>query len=223
MKERQRHLRDLLKEHRKVTTWLLVLILLGVAAVVVMCFTEDKPGHISLENVQKEQDKIRTDEGAGRLQSAENEGCLEMDTNPLTEAADEGVREAVAEYYETLADHADFVEAYNNLQIYTKLGKYEETYIAFVRYDMKIKDIYTEVPGLGTLYVEKGDNGRFQVASKTGDEEIQEYVDTIVTHEDVQALMSQIQTDYAVASSSDAMLAEALEDLREAYESRVGQ
>lgn len=221
MKERQRDLRGLPEKHRRIMIWLLVLIFVGAAVVVIMCLTKEKTGHISLVNVQGEQGKIRTDEVTDEPQPSVNEGCLSMDTNPLSEVADEGVRLAVEDYYETLAGHADFVESYNNLQIYTKLGKYEGIYIAFVRYDMKIRDIYTEVPGLGTLYVERSEDDTYRVVSKTGDEEVQEYVNAIVVHEDVQTLMAQIQTDYAEAVASDAMLAEALADLKEAYENRT--
>ena len=39
-----------------------------------------------------------------------------------------------------------FAEGYENLKTYTKRGKYKDTYLAFVRYDMKIKDIYTMAP-----------------------------------------------------------------------------
>ena len=223
MKERQENLRGLLREHRKITIWLSVLIFLGVAAVVIMCLTDDGTGYITAGNVQAEQSRIRTDEEAGKEELKENEGSLAMDSNPLQETEDEGVRQAVEEYYRTLAEHADFVECYNNLCIYTKLGKYQGTYIAFVRYDMKIRDIYTEVPGLGTLYLEQGKDDTYQIVAKTDDKEIQEYVDQIVAHEDVQALMSQIQTDYANAAASDAMLAEALDDLKEAYESQTSR
>lgn len=144
-----------------------------------------------------------------------------MEANPLTEASDEGLKKAVSDYYETLAGHADFVESYNNLSIYTKLGKYKGSYIVFVRYDMKIRDIYTMVPGLGTLYLEEDEKHNWQVASKSGDEEVQEYVSDIVTHKDVKELMSGIQTDYAEAVASDAMLAEALRDLKDAYENQT--
>lgn len=223
MKKRQENLRGLLKEHRKITIWLSVLISLGVVAVVIMCLTDDGTGYITPGNVQAEQNRIRTDEEAEKKALKENEGCLAMETNPLEETKDKDIRQAVEEYYRTLAEHADFVECYNNLCIYTKLGKYQGTYIAFVRYDMKIRDIYTEVPGLGTLYLEQGQSGAYQVVAKTDDKEIQEYVDQIVVHEDVQALMSQIQTDYANAAASDAMLAEALDDLKEAYESQTNR
>lgn len=221
MKERQEDLRGLLKEHRRIITGLSVLILLGAAAVVMMCLTKDEAEHISSRMVQKEQVGGLADEAASRKLLRENLGCRAMETNPLTEASEEGLKEAVEDYYETLAGHADFVESYNNLCIYTKLGRYKGTYIAFVRYDMKIRDIYTMVPGLGTLYLEEDDKHDFQVASKSGDEEVQEYVNDIVTHKDVRELMSGIQTDYADAVSSDAMLAEALSDLKNAYENQT--
>lgn len=55
---------------------------------------------------------------------------------------------------------------YDHFKIYTKSGKYKDTYVAFVRYDMKIKDIYTEVPGLGTLYVKKDSQGNYQITQQ---------------------------------------------------------
>lgn len=221
MKERQEDLRGLLKEHRLIMTGLLVCILLGVAAVVMMCLTKDEAKHISSGEVQVEQGSELTGEVVSQLLLGENIGCRAMETNPLTEASDEGLKKAVEDYYETLAGHADFVESYNNLRIYTKLGMYRGTYITFVRYDMKIRDIYTMVPGLGTLYLEEDEEHNWQVASKSGDEEVREYVSEIVKHKDVKELMSGIQTDYANAVSSDAMLAEALSDLKDAYENQT--
>lgn len=221
MKERQEDLRGMLKEHRQITIGLFVLILLGAAAVVIMCLTKDEAKYSSSSEVQGEQSGEMTSEAVSHILLKENIGCRVMETNPLTEASEEGLKEAVADYYETLAGHADFVESYNNLSMYTKLGKYKGTYIVFVRYDMKIRDIYTLVPGLGTLYLEEDENHSWQVVSKSGDEEVQEFVNDIVTHEDVRELMSGIQTDYAEAVASDAMLAEALNDLKNAYENQT--
>lgn len=222
MEERQRISGGLTGKHRRLIWLLSALVLLGSVTVIAMCLTREKTKHISSEEVQAEQEEVRTD-GTRVKGLQENEGAAVMETNPLNEAVDADVKRAVEEYYATLTEHADFVEGYHNLQIYTKLGKYQGTYLAFVRYDMKIRDIYTEVPGLGTLYLEKNGAGSWEVVSKTGDQEIQEFVDTIVTHEDVRALMEQIQTDYAAAVASDATLAEGLKDLKEAYENRNSQ
>ena len=96
-----------------------------------------------------------------------------------------------------------------------------DSFVVFVRYDMKIKDIYTEVPGLGTLYVEKDSEiGEYIVDPRPEEKDIQECVSTLASHDDIESLMSQIQTDYANAVASDALLEEALQDLKEAYENR---
>ena len=98
----------------------------------------------------------------------------------------------------------------------------KDTYVAFVRYDMKIKDIYTEVPGLGTLYVTKDSQGNYQITQQVKNEEIRAYINRIAGHEDVQTLMDQTHEDYQNAVNSDALLREALDDLKRAYEDSTG-
>ena len=161
-----------------------------------------------------------------------NGGCENMQTNPLKEETDEQMIKAVKDYFnspsaqkfsftEKKAD-TEFVEMYDHFKIYTKSGKYKDTYVAFVRYDMKIKDIYTEVPGLGTLYVKKDSQGNYQITQQVKKKEIREYINRIAEHEDVQALMNQTQESYQKAVGSDALLKEALDELKDAYENSIG-
>ncbi len=163
--------------------------------------TKEKAEEISSEEVRKE-----------------NEGCMDMSSNPLTFPSSSEITEAVNAYYTQLAEETDFVEAYHNVRPFTKMGKYKDSYVVFVYYDMKIKDIFTEVPGLETLYMEKQEDGSFSIQSTVDESEIQKYIETIASHEDVQELMSQVETNYAAALASDALLTEALKDLQNAYE-----
>lgn len=71
-----------------------------------------------------------------------NGGCENMQTNPLKEETDEQMIKAVTDYYTKKTADTEFVEKYDHFKLYTKSGKYKDTYVAFVRYDMKIKDIY---------------------------------------------------------------------------------
>lgn len=138
------------------------------------------------------------------------------ETNPLTENLDEEVTEAVTKYYERQKENSDYVEAYGNLTMFMKRGKYQDTYVVFAKYDMKIKDIYTAVPGLGTLFVDKDENGNIRVNAKAEDAETQKCIADITAHKDVQVLFENVETAYARAVQSDAMLAEALRDLQSA-------
>ena len=119
-----------------------------------------------------------------------NGGCENMQTNPLKEETDEQMIKTVEDYYKDKKADTEFVEMYDHFKIYTKSGKYKDTYVAFVRYDMKIKDIYTEVPGLGTLYVTKDSQGNYQITQQVKNKEIRAYINRIAEHEDVQTRWS---------------------------------
>ena len=151
-----------------------------------------------------------------------NGGCENMQTNPLKEETNEQMIKKVEDYYTDKKAGTEFVEMYDHFKIYTKSGKYKDTYVAFVRYDMKIKDIYTEVPGLGTLYVTKDSQGNYQITQQVKNKEIRAYINRIAGHEDVQTLMDQTHEAYQNAVNSDALLREALDDLKRAYEDSTG-
>lgn len=159
---------------------------------------------------------------SSREQETENEGCESMADNPLLSEEYPEVTAAVESYYRMLGDETSFVEGYENLKVYTKLGKYQHTYVAFVRYDMKIRDVYTRVPGLGTVYVTEDADGKCQVDAQVEDDEIKAYVDLLTGHEDVQTLFQETQSAYQQAVQSDALLQEALLDLKQAYEDSTG-
>ena len=158
----------------------------------------------------------------GTAAQQENEGSRDMSANPLTLQEHSGIASAVERYYRKLGDETSFVEGYENLKVYTKLGKYQDTYVAFVRYDMRIRDVYTRVPGLGTVYVTGDGEGRYQVETDAADQEIQDFVETVAAHEDVQELFQETKDSYQEAVRSDALLQEALLDLKEAYEDSTG-
>ena len=80
---------------------------------------------------------------------------------------------------------------------------------------MKIKDIYTEVPGMETLYLRK-EKGKWQILSEGAEDEILQEAEEVASHDDVQQFMAGVQQDYAGAVASDAMLAEVLTDLEQA-------
>ena len=153
-----------------------------------------------------------------------NEGWQEAKDNPLREETDSGITKAVQKYYEERTAQSPFAEGYENLKTYTKRGKYKDTYLAFVRYDMKIKDIYTMAPGLEILYIEPDEEtGELCVEEEMPDQETREAAQLLASQEDAGQLMTEVQAAYDGAVASDAILAEALSDLEEASEASAGQ
>ena len=153
-----------------------------------------------------------------------NEGWQEAKDNPLREETDSGITKAVRKYYEERTAQSPVAEGYENLKTYTKRGKYKDTYLAFIRYDMKIKDIYTMAPGLEILYIEPDEEtGELCVEEEMPDQETREAAQLLASQEDAGQLMTEVQAAYDGAVASDAILAEALSDLEEASESSAGQ
>ena len=144
----------------------------------------------------------------------ENKGWQEAESNPLREETDSEITEAVRRYYEERTAQSPFAEGYENLKTYTKRGKYKDTYLAFVRYDMKIKDIYTMAPGLEILYIEPDEEtGELCVEEELPDEGTRDAAQLLASQEDAGQLMAEVQAAYDQAVASDAILAEALADL----------
>ena len=151
----------------------------------------------------------------------ENKGWREAESNPLREETDSVITEAVRRYYEERTAQSPFAEGYENLKTYTKRGKYKDTYLAFVRYDMKIKDIYTMAPGLEILYIEPDEEtGELCVEEELPDEGTRDAAQLLASQEDAGQLMAEVQAAYDQAVASDAILAEALADLEEASAGR---
>ncbi|MEY8509207.1 hypothetical protein AALA78_13430 [Lachnospiraceae bacterium 42-17] len=187
--------------------WLALLLLVAVTGIVGFGLTGGKAQKVQRIN----QDTVRT----------VNPGSREQALNPLRENVYPELTEAVKEYYRQLGDVKNFIEEYGDIRVYTKSGKYTGSYIAFVRYEMKIKDIYTTVPGLGTLYIEKdGTSGEYEIRSEP-DRELGEYISIVNSHEDVQELFTNTNEEYENAVESDALLKEALLDLKSAYEEQT--
>ncbi len=170
---------------------------------------------LTREKTQKKAQKINMADT-----EAKNVWCESARFNALTLSEDQKINGIVDQYYKDLAQKEGFVESYNNIKVYTKNGQYKDTYVAFVRYGMKIKDIYTEVPGLETLFVAKdGTSGEYRIDKEGLDEQTGKFIKSVAEHEDVQTLLTQSRNDYKTAVESDALLREALIDLKNAYDS----
>lgn len=144
--------------------------------------------------------------------------CESEEANPLMEDVIPEVDKAVEEHFAKMKEETSYVEAYNNLRVYTKDGKEPDTYVAFVTYDMKIRGIYTEVPGLATFYIKKSED-EMQMIMNPEDYDVQRYIARLTRHRDVQNLFRQVNEDYNQALQSDALLRETLGELQSAYRS----
>lgn len=108
---------------------------------------------------------------------------------------------------EKVRSRAEMIESSDNITCYTKDGPEEDSYIVFVCYDMKLKDIKTTAPDILCLYVgPRGEDGR-KIHYGTIDESTQAYVDELAKDPEVQALYDDVSARYQAALDSDESLA----------------
>lgn len=116
---------------------------------------------------------------------------------------------------ETKVVNATYIEGYDNIQVYTKKGLDENSYVVFVSYDLKFQGIDTPAPGLSELYVIRDDSGNWKIHNDDSDQEVQECIEKTRQEEDVQELISQEEERYNKALDSDEELKTYLEQLGE--------
>ena len=111
--------------------------------------------------------------------------------------------------------NATYIESYDNIQVYTKQGLDENSYVVFVSYDLKFQGIDTPAPGLSELYVMKDDSGNWLIHNDASDQEVQECIEKTRQEEEVQELISQEEERYNQAVESNEELKNYLEQLGE--------
>ncbi|MBR1892809.1 MAG: SH3 domain-containing protein, partial [Lachnospiraceae bacterium] len=116
---------------------------------------------------------------------------------------------------ETLSDddkakktvRASYTEDYENMSCYTVDGPEENTYIVFVYYEIKFKNIDTLAPGLSTFYLVKdGSSYRLKSIASLPDNE-KDYITNIAGGNEVQSLLEAVDTLYQKNTESDPTLA----------------
>lgn len=165
-----------------------------------------------------------------------NDGKKEEDTNPLEEGSAE-ITAFMQSYYKALGERdiatlrmlvsdltasdesritnaKDYIEGYQVGNVYTKKGLDDNSYVVYTCYDYICSGITTPVPSLGYAYVVQDSDGNYQILGAADqDTEISQYMDELLTDEDVQNLREEVQADYDQAQKDDQTLAQFLDGL----------
>jgi len=108
-----------------------------------------------------------------------------------------------------LLGRADVIDSYEDVVCYTKRGLEEDSYIVFVRYEMKlssnVQDIQTRVPGIYCLSVSaKDENGDRHIRGNADeDENLLSYVEELEKDPEVMALYDDVEKRYQEALEAD--------------------
>ena len=170
----------------------------------------------------------------------------EVQEEALEENAYPEVNELVEKYYKALADgdmdtvvacrnytedtekirlqkKSEYIEQYENLTCYTKKGLVDNTYLAYVYYEVKFNDIDTLAPALNTLYICPNENGALYIYDSEIDDNVSEYLKALSTQDDVLELFNRVQVSYNEAIEKDEKLNSFLAELPTKIKTEVGE
>ncbi|MDE6622431.1 MAG: SH3 domain-containing protein [Lachnospiraceae bacterium] len=167
-----------------------------------------------------------------------------LSNEPLAENAYEDVNDLMRTFYTALADgdmdtvrtlkdyntdreiityekKSEFIESYDNVNCYTKSGIEENSYFVYATYDVKIKDITTEAPGLNAFYVYTAEDGNLRIDGDT-EENIKAAFKLVTSQDDVVDLYNKIDVNYTEATASDEALDQFMAELPKEIKESVG-
>lgn len=170
----------------------------------------------------------------------------EVAEEPLEENAYPEVNDLVNKYYVALADgdmdtvvacrnytedterirlqkKSEYIDQYENIICYTKKGLLENTYLAYVYYEVKFKDIDTLAPALNTLYICPNESGELYIYEGEIDDNVSEYLKALSTQDDVLDLFNRVQVSYNEAIEKDENLNKFLAELPTKIKTEVGE
>lgn len=108
---------------------------------------------------------------------------------------------------------SEFIEGYPSITVYTKKGPEENSYIAYVQYEVKFYDYETTAPGLNTLYICMDEGGKYYINSDELQEDVVEYLKTVSLQNDVLDLFNTVQVAYNEIKTGDEKLSGFLDEL----------
>lgn len=164
---------------------------------------------------------------------------------PLEENAYPEVNSLMAEYFGALSDgdvekiktlksyidaaeeiriekKSEFIEEYQNITCYTKIGPLENSYLVYVYVEAKFADIETTAPGLYSYFVCKNDEGCYWILDGELDSNATDYFKVVSSQADVEDLFNRVKVKYADAVDSDEDLKVFVEELPDKLQESVG-
>ena len=119
---------------------------------------------------------------------------------------------------------ANYIDSYTQVDVYTKTGPVDGSYVAYVYTKLKLVDRDWQIPGLQTMYVCTRDDGSLYINNdETQPQSVSEYIQEVSVQDDVVDLNNQTAAEYNDLLASDAELSDYLDQIASTIDISVGQ
>ena len=214
-------------------------ILLGLAILIVLVILffgikaitggfSDKEGKEPAQKTEQEKESGKSGDSEEKTSEEKSGNALAKDAHPEVTTFVEAfyaawgqkdvakmkeLTDAFSKTDETKVTNADYIEEYRNVEVYTKPGLEENSYVVFISYDLKFKDVETPAPGLSVIYVYQNEDGTYLIHNDESNAEIEECIEKTRQEEDVKELITQVEKELNAAIEGDENLRKFEEEL----------
>ena len=95
-----------------------------------------------------------------------------------------------------IEETAKYIESYENLKVYTKIGPSPGTYLAYVYYEEKFRDYEESIPGLEAFYICTDESGELYINDGEESESVINYIREASLQDDVVDLNNEVASTY---------------------------
>ena len=122
-----------------------------------------------------------------------------------------------------IEETSKYIDSYPTLEIYTKVGPVENTYIVYVCAELKFTDYEDLFPGMKVFYVCMNENGEYYInESEEGSDNELTYIREVTLQEDVIDLNNKVAAAYNDMVAENPDLAQFILDLNDEIRKNVG-
>ncbi len=116
-----------------------------------------------------------------------------------------------------------YIDSYPVLNVYTKPGLTDNTYVAYVYSEVKFSDVDENMPGMQTYYIGKDESGNFFINDGTYDDSVWNYIKEVTLQDDVVDLNNKVVVEYNELLANNEELNEFIAYLKEKINEDVGE
>ena len=116
-----------------------------------------------------------------------------------------------------------YIESYPVIEVYTKKGPAENSFLVYAYSHVKFYDYDSTVPGMQTFYICQKEDGSYYINEGEEDESVLDYIRTVSLQDDVIDLNNKVNVEYNDLCASDSALNAFLTELDSQINISVGE
>lgn len=116
---------------------------------------------------------------------------------------------------DTVAKESEYIEDYQNIKCYSKKGLLDNTYVVYVFYEVKFKNIDTLAPSMIREYVCTNEDGTLYINNGSVDGEVASWLEEVQASDSTRNLVKSVNDALTQAAKSDQKLTDLIAKLNE--------